>query len=43
MPRLIPSWTRFYMRNTRLVDDILGALTLVALVAVLIFLPELLS
>ena len=43
MPRFIPSLTRFYMRNARLVDDILGALILVALVAVLIFLPELLS
>ena len=43
MPRFIPSLTRFYMRNSRLVNDIVGALTLVALVAVLIFLPELLS
>lgn len=42
MPRFIPSLTRFYMRNARLVDDIVGALTLVALVAVLIFLPDLL-
>jgi len=43
MPRFIPSLTSFYMRNVRLVDDIVGALTLVALVAVLTFLPELLS
>ena len=43
MPRLIPSWTRFYMRNARLVDDTLGAVVLIILVAVLIFLPELLS
>ena len=42
MPRFIPSLTRFYMRNARLVDDILGAGVLVALVAVLIFLPDLL-
>lgn len=42
MPRFIPSLTRFYMRNSRVVDDILGALVLVALVAVLVFLPELL-
>ena len=42
MPRPIPALLRFYMRNAHLVDDILGALTLVALVAVLIFLPELL-
>jgi len=31
------------MRNSRLVDDILGAVVLVALVAVLIFLPDRLS
>ena len=43
MPRFIPSLTRFYMRNSRRVDDILGALILVALVAVLVFLPDLLS
>ena len=42
MPRFIPSLARFYIRNSHLVDDILGALVLVALVAVLIFLPELL-
>lgn len=42
MPRFIPSLVRFYTRNSRLVDETLGALVLVALVAVLIFLPELL-
>ena len=43
MPRFIPFLSRFYMRNARLVDDILGAVALIILVAVLIFLPELLS
>lgn len=42
MPRFIPFLTRFYMRNSRLVDDIVGAAILIALVAILIFLPDLL-
>ena len=42
MPRRISRLLAFYMRNARLVDDILGAVVLVALVAVLIFLPDLL-
>ena len=41
MPRFIPFLTRFYMRNARLVDDTLGAVALIILVAVLIFLPDL--
>ena len=43
MPRFIPFLTRFYMRNARLVDEILAAFVFVLLVAVLIFLPELLT
>lgn len=42
MSRFIPFLTRFYMRNSRLVDDIVGAAILIALVATLIFLPDLL-
>lgn len=43
MSRRIPRLLAFYMRNARLVDDILGAFVFVLLVAVLIFLPDLLT
>lgn len=43
MSRRIPRLLAFYMRNARLVDDTLGAVALIILVAVLIFLPELSS
>lgn len=43
MPRRISRLLAFYMRHARLVDDTLGAVALILLVAVLIFLPELLS
>ena len=43
MSRRIPRLLAFYMRHARLVDDTLGAFVFVILVAVLIFLPELLT
>lgn len=43
MPRHIPRLTRFYLRNSQKIDDILAAVLLLALVATLIFLPDLLS
>lgn len=43
MPRPIPCLMRFYMRNSQKIDDILAAVLLLSLVAVLIFLPDILS
>ena len=43
MPRPIPRLLAFYMRNARLVDETIAAFVFVLFVAVLIFLPELLS
>ena len=43
MPRPLPRLLAFYMRHARLVDEILAAFVFVLLVAVLIFLPELLT
>ena len=43
MPRPIPRLLAFYMRHARLVDETIAAFVFVLLVAVLIFLPDLLT
>lgn len=42
-PRILPRLTAFYIRQAQNIDDTLGLLLLLALVAVLIFLPEILT
>lgn len=43
MPRRIPRLLAFYMRNARVVDEILAAFVFIFFVTFLIFLPEILA